>query len=234
MGYVPVRAYESSMMNKSAVTEDYLKLIYAACEWGGDPISVSGLASKLHVAASTASENVRKLTESGFIKHVPYRGIELTDKGLEVALRMVRRHRLLESYLVEKLGFEWDNVHDEAEVLEHAASDALIDAMDRALGFPKRDPHGDPIPAADGSVEHPNGVCIVDMEEGQSGVVARISDESTPLLRHLEKLGIKLDAPLKLVERQDFAGTYLVQVGDSNPIELAQPAAISVWVCLND
>lgn len=217
-------------MNKSAVTEDYLKLIYSACEWGGQPMSVSGLSAKLGVAASTASENVRKLTESGFINHVPYRGIELTDLGLEVALRMVRRHRLLETYLVEKLGFDWDNVHDEAEVLEHAASDALIEAIDKALNYPTRDPHGDPIPAADGTVAHPAGVSLADLPEGESGPVVRISDENSQLLRHLEKRGVALDKTVKLIARQDFAGTYVVQVGDDEPVELAQPAAESVWV----
>lgn len=211
------------------MTEDYLKLIYGASEWDGEPMSVSALAFRLGVAASTASENVRKLTESGYISHLPYQGIELTEQGREIALKMVRRHRLLETYLVEKLGFDWDAVHDEAEVLEHAASDALIDAIDRALDHPTRDPHGDPIPSPSGEVAAVSGRSLADFSEGEGGIVVRISDDNAQLLRHLEKRGILLDVPVTLVERQDFAGTFIVNV-DGNPVELAQPAAQAVWL----
>src|SRR5690606_2331721 len=128
-----------------------------------------------------------------------YGAIELTPAGLELAVRMVRRHRLIETWLVQQLGYRWDEVHDEAEVLEHAVSDRLLDALDAQLGRPVRDPHGDPIPAADGTIVKPDAVLLADLGTGIPAVVARISDRDPALLRHLEAEGIVLDAVIEVV-----------------------------------
>ena len=184
----------------STVTQDYLKAVWAACEWGGAGASITGLARRMGVAASTASENVARLVEAGLLEHEPYRAVTLSEEGDRRARRMMRRHRLLETYLVEVLGFEWDEVHAEAEVLEHACSDRLLAALDAALGHPVRDPHGDPIPAADGRIVQPALRSIDTVGVGRTVVVGRIRDESA-LLRDLRRAGIGLDTPVRVVSR---------------------------------
>ena len=184
----------------STVAQDYLKAVWAACEWGGAGASITGLARRMGVAASTASENVARLVEAGLLEHEPYRAVTLSEEGARRARRMMRRHRLLETYLVEVLGFEWDEVHAEAEVLEHAVSERLLAALDAALGHPVRDPHGDPIPAADGRIVQPALRSIDTVKVGRTVVVGRIRDESA-LLRDLKRAGIGLDTPVKVVSR---------------------------------
>ena len=184
----------------STVAQDYLKAVWAACEWGGAGASITGLARRMGVAASTASENVARLVEAGLLEHEPYRAVTLSEEGARRARRMMRRHRLLETYLVEVLGFEWDEVHAEAEVLEHAVSERLLAALDAALGHPVRDPHGDPIPAADGRIVQPALRSIDTVGVGRTVVVGRILDESS-LLRDLRRAGIGLDTPVRVVSR---------------------------------
>ncbi|GAA3180753.1 hypothetical protein GCM10020255_074660 [Rhodococcus baikonurensis] len=139
----------------SSVAQDYLKVIWTIQEWSHERVSTKLLSEKMNVSASTVSEAIRKLSDQGLVDHARYGSIALTDSGRAAAVSMVRRHRLIETYLVQELGYGWDEVHDEAEVLEHAVSDLMISRMDAKLGFPERDPHGDPIPATDGSVPTP-------------------------------------------------------------------------------
>lgn len=174
--------------------EDYLKVIYTHTEWQAQPISTTGLAARLGLAASSVTEMVKKLVALGFVSHQPYGAIELTDEGTAEALRMVRRHRLIETWLVDTIGYSWDEVHDEAEVLEHTMSDRLLDAIDDQLGRPSRDPHGDPIPDRDGGVFIPDARLLAMLETGESGSVVRISDRDPLLLRHLDAEGVTLDA----------------------------------------
>lgn len=202
------------------VTQDYVKAIYVATEWGGQPVSVTGLAHRLGVAASTASENIRRLGGQGLVEHVPYAGVSLTDKGRASALEVVRRHRLLETYLHDRLGFDWDEVDDEAEQLEHAVSTRLIQRIDEDLGFPKTDPHGDPIPAADGSVHYPAHVLLDEVEDGHAAQILRISDRDAGMLRFLEARGIAPGATVTVQARSVYAGTMRVRVDrvpDSGP-----------------
>ncbi|MEE6272875.1 metal-dependent transcriptional regulator [Georgenia sp. MJ206] len=216
---------------RSNVTQDYLKAVYAAGEWGGARVSVSALAARMGVSASTASETVRRLAAEGLVHHEPYGGITLTEPGRRAALAMVRRHRLIETLLVEHLGYGWDEVHDEAEVLEHAVSDLLVERADVLLGRPARDPHGDPIPAADGTVTLPPGVPLAALPEGEAGPVVRISDDEPQVLRHLASIGVVLDAPVRVTERRAFAGTTVLEVGpDAAVVELGDPAVAAVWV----
>ncbi|WP_194947913.1 metal-dependent transcriptional regulator [Actinomyces trachealis] len=184
----------------SQVTQDYLKAVWAASEWGGPGASITGLASRLGVAVSTASENVSRLVEAGLLAHEPYRAVTLTHAGRELAVGQIRRHRLLETYLVRMLGFGWDEVHEEAEVLEHAVSERLLERLDRALGRPARDPHGDPIPQADGTISEPALRAVESLAVGESGVVARIADEPL-LLAGLDTAGIGLGDRVRLESR---------------------------------
>lgn len=154
---------------------------------------------------------VKKLSAQGLVAHAPYGAVELTEPGRRAALRMVRRHRLVETWLVQQFGYRWDEVHDEAEILEHTLSDRLLDAIDAQLGHPVRDPHGDPIPQPDGHVPQPAAVRLLDLPAGRRGAVARISDRDPAVLRRLEEAGIGLDA-----------------VVDAH--SLGEDAAAAVWV----
>ncbi len=165
-------------------------------EWQPDPITPSQLAARLERVPSTVTEMVKKLSLSGLVEHAPYGAVRLTASGRREALRMVRRHRLVETLLVEQYGYGWDEVHDEAEVLEHALSDRLLEAIDARLGHPVRDPHGDPIPRADGSVEQPDAVLLSTLSSGSRGRVARISDREAAVLRDLTAAGIALDSTI--------------------------------------
>lgn len=177
--------------------EDYLKVIYGHTEWQPDPISPSQLAARLGLAPSTVTEMVKKLVTAGHVEHAPYGAVRLTPSGRAEALRMVRRHRLVETWLVSQYGYGWDEVHDEAEVLEHTLSDRLLDAIDEQLGHPRRDPHGDPIPSRDGAVEIPDAVLLSSLGAGSRGRVVRISDRDAAVLRQIAAAGVGLDSELE-------------------------------------
>lgn len=179
------------MASTSPAIEDYLKTIYAHTEWQPDPITPSALAARLSVAPSSVTEMVKKLAAQGLVAHRPYSAIALTDAGHVTALAVVRRHRLVETWLVTEMGYGWDAVHDEAEVLEHAISDTLLEAIDARLGRPQRDPHGDAIPQADGSVPECAWQRLDDLRSGSSARVLRISDRDPGLLRRLFQADVR-------------------------------------------
>ncbi|KAA0100895.1 metal-dependent transcriptional regulator [Mycolicibacterium sp. P1-18] len=220
----------------SSVAEDYLKVIWTAQEWSVDKVSTKMLAERIGVSASTASESIRKLADQGLVDHEKYGAVTLTDAGRLAALAMVRRHRLMETFLVRELGYGWDEVHDEAEVLEHAVSDRMLDRIDAKLGFPTRDPHGDPIPARDGRVPAPDARQLSMLQDGDAATVARISDADPEMLRYFDSVGISLDARLTVLARRDFAG--MISVGVEQPggaitattVDLGNPAAEAIWV----
>ncbi len=143
---------------------------------------------------------VKKLVAAGHVEHAPYGAVRLTASGRAEALRMVRRHRLVETWLVRSYGYGWDEVHDEAEVLEHTLSDRLLDAIDEQLGHPRRDPHGDPIPSRDGVVEVPDAVLLSSLTAGARGRVVRISDRDAAMLREIAAAGVGLDSELEAGE----------------------------------
>ncbi|OHU99630.1 manganese-binding transcriptional regulator MntR [Mycobacterium talmoniae] len=218
----------------SSVAQDYLKVIWTAQEWSPDKVSTKMLAERIGVSASTASESIRKLADQGLVDHAKYGAVTLTEAGRRAALAMVRRHRLLEAFLVNELGYGWDEVHDEAEVLEHAVSDRLIARIDAKLGFPQRDPHGDPIPAADGQVPSPPARQLWACHDGDAGTVARISDADPEMLRYFDSVGISLDSRLKVLTRREFAGIISVAIEKAedagSTVDLGSPAAQAIWV----
>ncbi|MFF1539369.1 metal-dependent transcriptional regulator [Microbacterium sp. NPDC058269] len=174
----------------SPAADDYLKTVYAHTEWQDAPITPSVLAAKLGIAPSSVTEMVKKLAAAGLVSHVPYGAVRLTDAGTARALAMVRRHRLIETWLVQEFDYGWDEVHDEAEVLEHTISDRLLEGIDARLGRPRFDPHGDAIPAADGHIEREPFVLLADAPVGHTGHVLRVDDRDPELLRALEALGL--------------------------------------------
>ncbi|MBJ8341510.1 MULTISPECIES: metal-dependent transcriptional regulator [Antrihabitans] len=214
------------------VAQDYLKVIWTAQEWSPERVSTKLVAERIGVSASTVSEAIRKLADQGLVDHAKYGSITLTDEGRAAAIAMVRRHRLIETFLVNELGYGWDEVHDEAEVLEHAVSDLLMSRIDAKLGYPERDPHGDPIPSVDGAVPTPAAKQLSDFVDGESGRVARISDSDPAMLRYFDSVGIALDTDVCIIERRDFAGTVSVRIGSDSaaPIDLGSIAAQAIWL----
>ena len=180
----------------SPAADDYLKTVYAHTEWQDAPITPSVLAAKLGIAPSSVTEMVKKLAAAGLVSHVPYGAVRLTDAGTQRALAMVRRHRLIETWLVQEFGYGWDEVHDEAEVLEHTISDRLLEGIDARLGRPRFDPHGDAIPDADGVVDREPFVLLADAPVGHTGRVLRVDDRDPDLLRALEAAGVVVAATI--------------------------------------
>jgi len=218
-------------MTYPTAVEDYVKVIYAHTEWQTVPMTSTVLAARLGLAPSTVTEMVKKLGALGLVEHVPYGAVTLTTDGTTLALRMLRRHRLIETWLVRQFGYSWDEVHDEAEVLEHALSDRMLASIDEMLGFPTRDPHGDPIPSADGVVTKPDGLLLRDAEPGDSGSVVRISDRDPSLLRHLEASGLVIDRGVTVVGRTPFGGGFEVRIDDSDAsLDLGEQALASIWI----
>ncbi|GAB3603496.1 metal-dependent transcriptional regulator [Microbacterium aureliae] len=207
----------------SPAYDDYLKTIYHHTEWQGDPITPSQLAATLGLAPSSVTEMVRKLAAQGLVSHRPYGPISLTAAGERRAAATIRRHRLIETWLVREFGYAWDEVHDEAEVLEHAVSDRLLEGIDERLGRPRFDPHGDAIPDADGRVQRVPFVLLADAVAGHEGTVLRVSDRDPELLRAVETAGVEVGARVTVTD----AGT--LRLGEAE-VTLPPGSADAVWL----
>ena len=206
----------------SPAADDYLKTVYAHTEWQDAPITPSVLAAKLGIAPSSVTEMVKKLAAAGLVSHVPYGAVRLTEAGTARALAMVRRHRLVETWLVQEFGYGWDEVHDEAEVLEHAISDRLLEGIDARLGRPRFDPHGDAIPDAAGRIEREPFVLLADAPVGHTGRVLRVDDRDPELLRALEPLGLTVASTVTVTA----SGVEI----DGTETALPDEAAQVVWL----
>lgn len=191
--------------------EDYLKAIYQLSE-SGEAAGTSAIAERLGVAAASVTGMLKRLVEQGFVEHVPYYGARLTPQGRGKAVALIRRHRVIELFLVEVLGYTWDMVHDEAERLEHAASDALVDRMARVLGEPEVDPHGHPIPAAGGEIDDRRFPSLLELETGHRAILRRVSDEDPEALRFLAELNLVPGAEVEVLEHTAFRGQIRVRV----------------------
>lgn len=184
----------------STMVEDYLKIIWSAHEWPDGSVSTNEIAETLRVTPSSVSANLKKLARDGLINYEPYGSIGLTAAGQEIAVMVVRRHRVLETYLVERLGLGWDEVHEKAHSLEHAVSDFVLDRMDEVLGHPASDPHGDRIPRADGSIalsaERSSAARLSQVGPGAQGRVIRISDHEPEILQYFGRAADQRRDPL--------------------------------------
>ena len=196
----------------SRSVEDYLKTVFNLTE-RGEAASTSALAEALEIQPASVTGMVKRLAESGLLEHVPYRGVRLTELGLREALRVIRRHRVLETYLATHLGYTWDDVHDEAERLEHAASDQLIERMAATLEDPSHDPHGAPIPTSAGEIEETGFKTLADAEKGATLHIRAVQDEDADRLRYMDARGLKPGVELVVVERAPFGGPITVRIG---------------------
>jgi DtxR family Mn-dependent transcriptional regulator len=195
----------------SNAVQDYAKAIWSLAQRDDEPVSTSALADRLEVSPASASAMVKRLESMGLVEREPYHGVQLTRAGERVALEVLRHHRLLELYLSEALGMSWDRVHEEAEVLEHAISPALSDLIAAKLGNPTHDPHGDPIPTADGEIDEAPTRALADLAPGARGRFTRVSDSNPEMLRYLSGRGIAPGDELELIGREPFGGPLTVR-----------------------
>jgi DtxR family Mn-dependent transcriptional regulator len=196
----------------TAPVEDYLKAIYAIGR-GTGAAATTEIAQRLALAPASVSGMVRRLAQQGLLAYERYHGVKLTESGRRAALRTLRRHRIIEAYLAQALGYAWDRVHDEAERLEHAASDELVDRMAVTIGEPEVDPHGAPIPTRDGAVDETVYKSLAELGIGVSGVVVRVADEDPEMLRYLAELAILPGRRITVKARAPFEGPITLIVG---------------------
>lgn len=209
------------------VTQDYLKAIWSATEWGDAPITTTALAARFGTSAPNVTDTLKRLAAQGLVEHRPYKPVVLTPAGREYAVAMVRRHRLLETFLVEMVGYRWDEVHDEAERLEHAVSQTLIERIDDLLGHPRQDPHGDPIPAADGQTHLPVGTLLLaDAPPGDYRIV-RISD-ADPV--RLQAFGLQHVLPERALHVLECGDPLVVHNEKQCPVKLDRADSESIHV----
>ena len=193
--------------------EDYLKALYHL-EMDFNAVSTNSIADFLDMKPSSVTDMLKKLAEKKFINYQKYKGTSLTKKGKLIALSIIRKHRLWETFLVEKLGFGWDQVHTIAEQLEHIKSDELIENLDNFLGNPKYDPHGDPIPSKDGNIEKMNQKLLVELKPSQKGIITGVKKGTASLLNYLDKEKVKLGDSIRVIEILEFDGTYIVEINE--------------------
>jgi DtxR family transcriptional regulator, Mn-dependent transcriptional regulator len=214
----------------SLTVENYVKAIYQISAESGKPAATGQIAAALAVSPGTVTSMLKTLSESNLATYTPYEGVSLTQSGSALALRVIRRHRLIELFLVNTLNLTWDEVHEEAEHMEHAVSDRLIDQIDKFLGHPHADPHGDPIPKPDGSFgASTTNRSLVDCLAGEDFQVSRVIDQSPAFLRFLSSAGLPLGISGQIVSNQREAGTVTIRVADRQTT-LGREAAEKIMV----
>jgi DtxR family Mn-dependent transcriptional regulator len=221
-----------SVDRPSPAVQDYLKAVYQLGEAAepGESITTSQVAEALAVTTASASNMLKKLDTLGLVTQVKRQGVQLTDAGRQAALEVIRHHRLLETFLATRLGMPWDEVHREAEVLEHHVSEALADRIAEALGHPERDPHGHPIPTSAGQVASTPSRRLSELADGAAAVVGRVDDRDDALLRFLAERGLVPEARVQVLGHAPFGGPISVRVDDERVVDVPPAAAAAVHV----
>ncbi len=198
----------------SFTEENYLKAIYHLSEGGAKPVLTNELAEAMSTKAASVTDMIKKLSVKDLISYEKYYGVNVTVSGKTEALLVIRKHRLWETFLVQKLSFTWDEVHEVAEQLEHIHSPRLIDKLDEFLGYPKADPHGDPIPDGKGKIKAQPQVPLDHLKEGYQGVILAVKDSDSNLLKYLDKIGAKPGKKIKVTNKESYDESMEVQIGD--------------------
>jgi DtxR family Mn-dependent transcriptional regulator len=193
--------------------ENYLKAIFHLERFSKEGVSTNAIAEQMHTKASSVTDMLKKLADKKLVNYIKYQGVTLTNTGRKTAAGIIRKHRLWEVFLVEKLDFSWDEVHELAEQLEHIESDKLVDRLDKHLNFPKFDPHGDPIPSKDGTFPVRDKVLLSELKKGDSGICVGVKDTSPSFLKFLDKNGIALGKKISVLDREEFDGSLKIKVG---------------------
>ncbi|MDX1941205.1 MAG: metal-dependent transcriptional regulator [Saprospiraceae bacterium] len=214
----------------SHTEENYLKAIFKIAEREGKPVSTNAISNEMNTKAASVTDMLKRLSEKELIHYEKYKGVTLTDSGNRIATHLVRKHRLWEVFLVEKLHFSWDEVHDMAEQLEHIHSEELVERLDEFLGFPKFDPHGDPIPDAAGNFTFRKQLPMLDLEIGTKGVVVGVQDHSTAFLQYLDRLELVLGAEVHLLERFDYDESVKIILNGQKEQILSKKVAQNLFI----
>lgn len=209
--------------------ENYLKAIYHLSEQTKKGVSTNAIADKLETKASSVSDMLKKLAEKNLIEYKKYYGVNLTDKGTLIAASVIRKHRLWEVFLVDKLGFSWDEVHDVAEQLEHIKSTKLIDELDAFLEFPKTDPHGDLIPDKNGNFTKTNHILLSNLKVNETGICVGVKDSSADFLQYLDKQNIKLGNQLKVISIESFDESITIQ-NENQKTNISKKIASNLYI----
>lgn len=209
--------------------ENYLKAIFHLEMDSKTGISTNAIAKKLDTKASSVTDMVKKLADKDLLVYKKYQGVSLTGKGKKIAARVIRKHRLWEVFLVEKLDFSWDEVHDVAEQLEHIQSPKLIHQLDAFLGNPKTDPHGDPIPDADGNFHNIEKRLLSSLAEGESGVCVGVDDSSSDFLQYLDKNQISLGKRIEVLSKEPFDGSLIIKV-EKNQLSISHKISTNIYI----
>jgi len=214
----------------SFAEENYLKAIYHLSNHGVERVNTNALSEEMKTTAASVSDMIGKLSKKKVVDYQKYRGVKVSDKGKEVALKVIRKHRLWEVFLVDKLNFHWDEVHDVAEQLEHIQSPLLISRLDEFLGFPKHDPHGDPIPDEHGIFTTVKKIQLSALEIGLPSQVVTVNDSGTSFLKYLDKMGISIGTKIQIDDKNDFDGSLDITVNQNKSITISQTAAENILV----
>lgn len=214
----------------SFTEENYLKAIYKLQETNGEIVATSALAQVMGVHAPSVTDMLKRMAGKKLVTYQKSKGFKLTEKGKQVAVGIIRNHRLWEVFLVDKLGFGWDEVHDLAEQLEHIHSEALVNKLDAYLGYPKADPHGDPIPDANGVLPKSKAVLLSSLKDGEQGTFTGVLDHSSPFLNYLDKAGIALGDSLKVKNIEQYDQTFTLRLKGKKEVVVSYKVANSILV----
>ncbi len=218
------------MTELSFAEENYLKAIYHLSSAGQQQVNTNAIADKLNTKPASVSDMIRKLSEKHVITYVKYQGVNITDKGKKRALWVIRKHRLWEVFLVNKLGFHWDEVHEIAEQLEHIKSSLLITRLDEFLGFPKFDPHGDPIPDEEGIISSKPRIILSDLEINQEAELVSMNDTGNAFLNYLDRIKLKIGSKIKIMEIMEFDGSRDILTNDHKRITISKQVSDNLLV----
>jgi DtxR family transcriptional regulator, Mn-dependent transcriptional regulator len=214
----------------SFAEENYLKTIYHLSAGGRSDVSTNAIAEYMHTRAASVTDMIKKLSAKEMITYQKYKGVNISEEGKRLALQIVRKHRLWEVFLVEKLGFHWDEVHDVAEQLEHIKSPLLVRRLDEFLGFPKFDPHGDPIPDEHGIIKSKIELSLSDTQPGTHHRLAAVKDSNSAFLRYLDKIGLYIGAIIHVIDRVEFDGSMEVIIDQTRPLFISREVSNNLLV----
>jgi DtxR family transcriptional regulator, Mn-dependent transcriptional regulator len=214
----------------SYAEENYLKTIYHLSNHGETEVSTNAIAEVLNTKPASVTDMLKKLALKNVIRHVRYQGVTVSEDGKTAALSVIRKHRLWEVFLVEKLKFNWDEVHDVAEQLEHINSPLLIERLDEFLGFPKYDPHGDPIPDAKGQFTIKPKIPVLETQIGQVGIISAVTDSSTLFLQYLDKIGIYIGAKVKVLDKIEYDNSIEILLDNKRTVTISKEASKNLMI----
>ena len=209
--------------------ENYLKEIYHLSDSGQSEVTTNAIAEKLKTTPASVTDMIKKLSQKGLVVYKKYQGVNISQAGKIHALKIIRKHRLWETFLVEKLNFSWDEVHEVAEQLEHIQSPLLVERLEKFLGYPEYDPHGEPIPSATGELKTKEKVLLADMQTGQQGKVTAVVDSDTNFLQYLDKIGIAIGATIEVVEEIAYDQSMLLKIDHLKEVYISQQASKNIY-----